>query len=99
MHPQTGTTRRDFVKTSGVVAAAAAATLVVPPSVHAATDNRIKIGLVGCGNRGSGAAANACRADEGIVLWAMGDMFQDQLDSHVKDITTEVGAQIDCPKE
>lgn len=101
MHPQTGTgtTRRDFVKTSSVVAAAAAATLVVPPSVHAAADHRIKIGLVGCGNRGSGAAANACRADEGIVLWAMGDMFQDQLDSHVKDITTEVGAQIDCPKE
>ena len=101
MQSKTGTgatSRRDFVKTTAV-AAAAAATLAVPPSVHAAADNRIKIGLVGAGNRGSGATVNACSADPGVTLWAMGDMFQDQLDDHVKFLKTEVGAQLEVPKE
>jgi len=105
MQKETGTgatsTRRDFVKTSttAVAAAAAAATLVVPTSVHAAPDNRIKIGLVGVGGRGSGAAANACRADEGVVLWSVGDMFPDQIEEHLKPIKAELGSQVDVPKE
>ena len=95
MPEQTGmdrtSTRRDFVKATSVVAAAAAATLVVPQGVFAATDNKIKIGLVGVGGRGSGAAANACRADENVVLYAVGDMFPDQIEEHIKPLADRTG--------
>ena len=104
MQPSSASTsRRDFVKTTTAVAAATAATMVIPKSVHAGGDNRIKIGLIGAGGRGSGAAANACRADENIVLWAIGDMFQDQIDDpktgHLDPLKTELGKQVDVPKE
>ncbi len=106
MHPrtdsQTATSRRDFVKTSAVVAAAAA-TLAVPQGVFAGTTNKIKVGLVGAGSRGSGAAANACHADENTVLWAIGDMFEDQISDpktgHLDPLKTELPGQVDVPKE
>ncbi len=95
-------TRRDFVKNS-TIAAAAIATLAVPAAVHAGAENRLKIGLVGCGGRGSGAAKNACNADPGVVLWALGDMFQDQIDDPKTGahgaLSTELGAQVEVPKE
>ena len=103
MQPQTGTdctsTRRDFVKASTAVAAAVATTMVIPQGVHAAADNKIKIGLIGVGGRGSGAAGNACRADEGVVLHAVGDMFADQIEEHIVPLRTELGHQVDVPKE
>jgi len=56
--PKNGATRRDFLKTTGAVAAASALSGVAVPSVHAAGSDVINIGLVGCGGRGTGAAAN-----------------------------------------
>jgi predicted dehydrogenase len=65
--------------------------------------NLIKVGLVGCGGRGSGAAAQACRADDGNVLWAVGDLFQDPIDDpklgHLEPLKSELGKQVDVPKE
>lgn len=73
--------RRTFVKAS----AAAAALPLVPglawPAVHAGGSDRLKLGLIGCGGRGTGAAMQAICADKGAVLWAMGDVFKDRLDS------------------
>ena len=71
-----GATRRDFIKTSALVAGAAAAGSVLPVGgVYAAGSNVIKVGLIGSGNRGSGAALNALHADPSAKLHAMGDMF------------------------
>lgn len=56
-----------------------AATLPISRSAWAAGSDRIKIGLVGCGGRGSGAAAQALRADDGNELVAVADVFQDRL--------------------
>lgn len=103
MQTVTGTepspTRRDFVKTSTAVAAAAMATLAVPKGVFAGANDVLKIGLVGCGGRGSGATGNALRADPNNKLWAMGDMFPDQLETSLKNLSAELAPQMDVPKE
>ena len=70
--------RREFLKTTAAVAAASS---VAAPAVHAAGSDVIKIGLVGCGGRGSGAAAQALTADSNTVLTAMGDAFADRAET------------------
>ncbi len=93
----TSANRRDFLK--GSTAAAVAAGLTVP-MVHAAGSGTIKIGLVGCGGRGSGAATQALKADSGNKLVAMADAFQDRIDEHLSVIKGEVpGSQIDVPRD
>ena len=81
-HPQ-HPSRRDFLKTSLAAAAGAAAVggLPLARSAHAAGSDIIRIGLVGCGNRGPGAASDAMTADPGARLTAMGDIFSDHIAS------------------
>ncbi|MGC3969364.1 MAG: twin-arginine translocation signal domain-containing protein [Pirellulales bacterium] len=68
--------RREFLKTSGVVAAGAVAgSLSIARSAHAAGSDVLKIGLVGCGGRGTGAALQALKADKNVKLVALGDVF------------------------
>ena len=65
-------TRRDILRTGSVAAAAAiAATYAFPSGVYAKASDRVKVGLVGCGGRGSGAAVNALTADDGAELVAI----------------------------
>ena len=66
------TTRREFLAASTVAVAAA-------PRVFARGDDVIRIGLIGCGDRGTGAAVNALSADKNVKLVAMGDAFEDRL--------------------
>ncbi len=73
------TTRRDFLKSTLVAGAAAAAPLSLLRSAHAAGSDKIKIGLIGCGGRGSGAAANAMNAGPDVTLVAMADIFEDRV--------------------
>ncbi|MFO0963366.1 MAG: Gfo/Idh/MocA family oxidoreductase [Phycisphaerales bacterium] len=74
----TDITRRGFVA-AGL--ATGAATLAVPRVWGGApASDTIKIALIGCGGRGTGAAAQALQADPGVVLWAMADVFQDRMD-------------------
>jgi predicted dehydrogenase len=68
--------RRDFLKKSAAASTALAA-LTVPRFAHAGADETLKVGLVGCGNRGSGAAVDALSADPHARLVAMGDTFAD----------------------
>jgi predicted dehydrogenase len=71
-------TRRDFLKTStGVVVGGALA--AVAPYAHAAGVDVLRVGLIGCGQRGTGAAAQALQADKHVQLTAMGDAFADRL--------------------
>ncbi len=93
--------RRDFLKDTGKVAAATALAGVLVPPVHAAEDNTIRIALVGCGGRGTGAAANAMSVKHGPVkLVAVADVFQDRLDASVKNLIEEgLAAHMDVPKD
>ncbi len=75
--------RRDFVKTTGGVAAAVAAGTVLGTRSAAAQNARgkkeLKIGLVGCGGRGSGAVKDAMKADPDVKITALCDIFEDRL--------------------
>ena len=73
--PTNKTTRRDFMKKTGIAAGAVATGLSLQRSVHAAGTTDIKFGLIGCGGRGSGAASNAMTAGKDIKLVAMADWF------------------------
>jgi predicted dehydrogenase len=88
------TTRRDFLRTTA--GAAAAATLAVP-AVHAAEENTIKIALVGCGGRGSGATANALSTKGPVKLWAMADAFQPRLKASLKALGGQFATQVEVP--
>ena len=76
-------TRRDFLKTSTGIAVVAslASTLAVPRGVHAGASETVRIGLIGCGSRGAGAAHNALRASPNNILVAVGDAFADSAQS------------------
>lgn len=82
MKAKDGLTRRDFLKKSATVTAS----MVIPSGVFALGSERIKVGLIGCGGRGTGAAVDAAEADPAVVLWAMGDLFQDRLESSKKHL-------------
>jgi predicted dehydrogenase len=75
--------RRDFLKGSSaaVVAGSLAGQLALAPRVFAAGSDVLKVGLVGCGGRGTGAASQALHADPNVQLTAMGDAFADKLES------------------
>jgi myo-inositol 2-dehydrogenase/D-chiro-inositol 1-dehydrogenase len=72
--------RRDFLKTTAVAAGAAVATQLSLPAVHAAGNDVIKVGVIGCGSRGSGAAEDVLRSAKGVTIHALGDVFQFQAD-------------------
>ena len=88
--PQSSTSRRDFLKTTGQVTAASALAGVAVPSVHAAGSDTIQVALVGCGGRGTGAAVNALSTTSGpIKLVAMADVFKDRLDGSFDTLKKE----------
>ena len=74
------TSRRAFLRSTSRIAATSAFMAAVTPRIYAGQDNTIKVALVGCGGRGSGAAANALATKSGpITLVAMADIFEDRL--------------------
>src|SRR5438552_7304786 len=77
--------RRDFLKVSAVAGASLTA-LAVAPAVHAAGGDTLRIGLIGCGNRGTGAATQALNADKNVKLAAMADAFEDRLQDSLKTL-------------
>src|SRR3954465_7957781 len=74
--------RRDFLKTSTIAAVGAGTlgTLGVIPGAYAAGDDTIKVGMVGCGGRGTGAAHQALSTKGPVKLIAMGDLFADRIE-------------------
>jgi predicted dehydrogenase len=69
------TSRRNFLKGSAI-----AGTLATLPNVHAVGNSLLRVGLIGCGERGTGAAAQALSADPDVKLVAMADAFEDRLE-------------------
>ena len=74
--------RRKFIKSSAAIAGSLAmscttSTQANTSSVHAGVDETLRIGLIGCGGRGTGAAMDALSADANAKLVAIGDAFID----------------------
>ena len=97
----TVSTRREFLKTTGKVAAASALAGVILPQVHAAEGNSLQIALVGCGGRGTGAAGNALTTIKKgpVTLNAMADVFENRLATSYKTIKGEFHDLVDVPKD
>ncbi len=96
-HPDSDSvSRRRFVRDG---AAATAALSWIPTAVHAAPDNRIKLGLVGCGGRGTGAAAQAMKAGDDIDLVAVCDVERANAERAVALLTKEKAAQVKVTPE
>jgi predicted dehydrogenase len=99
---QPTTNRRGFLKTSTTAMAAAAATEAwLARAAHAAGSDVLRVGLIGCGGRGSGAAAQALRADQNVKLTAMADAFEDRLTGSLQNLQkqSDVADKIDVPAE
>lgn len=88
--------RRSFIKTSAAVSAAMAA-----PSgnIFAAGPGKIRVGLVGCGGRGTGAAMNCLDADPAVELVAMADVFDDMLQGSLNRIRKKYGERVKVTPE
>jgi predicted dehydrogenase len=82
------TSRREFIKTSSAATLGGVFALNIGSSerAFAANSDTLKIGLIGCGGRGSGAANQALRADPNIVLTAMGDAFSEKLEGSLQSL-------------
>jgi predicted dehydrogenase len=94
----TQTTRRAFLATGGKALAASALAGVALPHVHAAEDNTLRLALIGCGGRGTGAVGNACTAEGGPVkLVAMADLFEAKLNRSYTALMQQHSAQVDVP--
>jgi predicted dehydrogenase len=87
-----GLSRREFVKTTAAAALAA-------PFVHAGGSDLIRVGVVGCGGRGTGAASQALNADRGVVVTAMGDVFEDKLSGSLSRLSAQDPQRVLVPAE
>ena len=91
--------RREFIKMSGSALGAGALLSAMPGGVHAAGEGTIKIALVGCGGRGTGAAGEALRTKGPTQLVAVADVFQQRAEGALRNLSGEFARQIDVPRE
>ena len=91
--------RRDFVKAAGVTLGASALAGVSVPHVFAQGSDQLRIALIGCGGRGTGAVVNALSQACKPKLVAMSDVFQTKLDNSYKSIKAKFTDQVDVPED
>lgn len=91
-----GTTRRTFLRQTGLAAAAAP---MLGAVAHASGSDIIKVGLIGCGDRGTEAAINATNAGKDIRVVALADIFDERLKAAKETLTTQRKDQTDLPPE
>jgi len=89
--------RREFFKT----AAAASVAVSVPGSfgVFARGSDTIKVGVIGCGGRGTGAAIDCLNADAGVEVVALGDLVPDRIESSLKRLTEAFPTRVKVPAD
>lgn len=88
--------RRDFLKS----AALASSALSFPAVLRgAAPEGKLKVGLIGCGGRGTGAANQALTANPNNVLWAVGDAFEDKMQTSLDGLSQKFPSQVEVPKD
>src|SRR5437868_2513341 len=100
MKPDASSSRREFLKGTGVALSAGALAGATIPAVHAGQDSTVQIALVGCGGRGTGAAQNALGVQNGpIKLVAMADVFEDRLKTSHKALADKFEGQVEVPND
>jgi predicted dehydrogenase len=89
------TSRRNFLQST----AALAATSVITSNAHAQGNDELKVGLIGCGGRGTGAAEQALKADRNVKLFAMADAFDDKIQASLTRLQADrdIANKIDVP--
>jgi predicted dehydrogenase len=94
------TSRREFLKSTGRIAATSALAAGIVPRIYAAENNTINVALVGCGGRGSGAVGDALSSSNGPTkLIAMADIFEDRIAGSYKALNERFGERIDVPPD
>ena len=99
--------RRNFVKQSSMLAGAiAAAPLISNANFFSGSDDVIKVAVIGCGGRGTGAAVQALMSKQNVKIVAMADAFRDRLDECYKNVSGELASAgagtkgtLDVPEE
>ncbi len=90
--------RREFIKTStaATLGGVFAANLAFPERGFAANSDTLKVGLVGCGGRGSGAASQALHADPNVALVAVGDLFKEKCEGTLAGLKNDaaIGSRV-----
>lgn len=84
------TSRRDFLKTGTVAAGAALATGLLPGGAYAAGSDEVRVGIIGCGGRGTGAAHDVLRSAKNVRIVALGDAFEDRVNGCRRQIANFV---------
>ena len=101
--PQAGTSRRDFIRRTSLLAAGGAlagGALSIARAAQPFGSDEIKIGLVGCGGRGTGAAVQAMNTTGGpIKLVAMADVFENRVQAAYRSIRGQHNDKVDVPKD
>lgn len=92
MNEDAKTTRRNFLKATST--AAVATPLILSASAYAAPSDTIRVGLVGCGGRGSGAANQAMNADPNLAFTAIGDVFEEKLQNCLGNLKKAHGDKV-----
>ncbi len=94
------TSRRDFLKNTGQLGVSSVLTAGIVSRMYAAESNTIKLALVGCGGRGTGAVANAFETTGGPVkLYAVADLFEPRVQASVKNLREIAPDKVDVPPE
>jgi lipoic acid synthetase len=95
------TDRRSFIKSTGavVIGSSIGLNLAFPLQGLSKGNDVLKVGLIGCGGRGTGAASQALKADPNVILTAMADVFQDRLDQSYDILLKAVPDKVQVPKE
>src|SRR5690606_32000028 len=91
--------RREFLKTSALLAGGALVGNLPFVGAHAGVDDSIKVAVVGCGGRGTGAAFNALGTGANIKIVALADVFRDRLDEAYSKLAERHAAKINVPEE
>jgi myo-inositol 2-dehydrogenase / D-chiro-inositol 1-dehydrogenase len=89
-------TRRDFFRTAAAVSVAAS---LPDLGVFAAGSDTIKVGVIGCGGRGTGAALDCLKADPGVEIVALGDLVPDRVASSLERLNKEFSARVKVPAD
>ncbi|MBP8260120.1 MAG: Gfo/Idh/MocA family oxidoreductase [Verrucomicrobia bacterium] len=94
------TSRRGFLRTSAALAGTAWIGALDPARMaHAAGSSTLKLGLIGCGGRGTGAAGDALASDAGAELWAVADVFPEPIEACINSLAPKFQDRIQVPRE
>ena len=90
--------RRSFLQKTGA-AILTSSFIVNAAKANTRKNNTLKVGLVGCGGRGNGAAMQALQGDTDTIITALGDVFPEQMEIAIKELSAEFPERVQVPKE